>query len=140
MFERIRPDGKVIEIRGTPVPGGGFITTYVDMTARRAAEKLLSDSERRAREKSAALQITLAHMSQGLTMFDADGRLMVWNDRFVDMYGLPADGDDPRRQLCRHPEVLPAAPHLRERRRRLRRRAAAGDRPGPHLHRHLAPQ
>jgi diguanylate cyclase (GGDEF)-like protein/PAS domain S-box-containing protein len=89
LFERIRPDGRVIEIRGTPVPGGGFITTYVDMTARRAAEKLLSDSERRAREKSAALQITLAHMSQGLTMFDADGRLMVWNDRFVDMYGLP---------------------------------------------------
>jgi diguanylate cyclase (GGDEF)-like protein/PAS domain S-box-containing protein len=89
LFERIRPDGRVIEIRGTPVPGGGFITTYVDMTARRTAERLLSDSERRAREKSEALQITLAHMSQGLTMFDADGRLMVWNDRFVDMYGLP---------------------------------------------------
>ncbi|ALK10843.1 EAL and GGDEF domain-containing protein [Blastochloris viridis] len=91
LFERVRPDGTVVEIRGTPVPGGGFITTYVDMTARRAAEKLLSDSERRAREKSAALQITLAHMSQGLTMFDADGKLKVWNDRVVDMYGLPSD-------------------------------------------------
>jgi diguanylate cyclase (GGDEF)-like protein/PAS domain S-box-containing protein len=91
MFERLRPDGTVIEVRGTPIPGGGFITTYVDITARRAAEKLLSDSERRAREKSAALQITLAHMSQGLTMFDAEGRLMVWNDRYVEMYGLSPD-------------------------------------------------
>ncbi|NJL07951.1 MAG: PAS domain S-box protein, partial [Methylacidiphilales bacterium] len=91
MFERIRPDGTVIEVRGTPIPGGGFITTYVDITARRAAERLLSDSERRAREQSAALKITLAHMSQGLTMFDADGRLMVWNDRFVEMYRLPPD-------------------------------------------------
>ena len=27
MFERIRPDGTVIEVRGTPIPGGGFITT-----------------------------------------------------------------------------------------------------------------
>jgi diguanylate cyclase (GGDEF)-like protein/PAS domain S-box-containing protein len=91
IYERTRPDGTVIEIRGAPVPDGGFITTVVDVSARRAAERLLVESERRARETTATLQITLAHMSQGLTMFDADGRLEVWNDRFVDMYGLPPD-------------------------------------------------
>lgn len=37
-FERERPDGTVIEVRGAPVEGGGFVTTYVDVTERRRSE------------------------------------------------------------------------------------------------------
>lgn len=37
-FERVRPNGVVLEIRGVPLPGGGFITTYVDITERKRAE------------------------------------------------------------------------------------------------------
>ena len=33
-FERIRPDGTVLEVRGQPISGGGFITIYQDITAR----------------------------------------------------------------------------------------------------------
>ena len=91
LFERTRPDGTVLEVRGTPIQGGGFITTYTDVTARHAAEQQLTNGERQAREKSATLQLTLAHMSQGLSMFDAEGRLIVWNDRYVEIYGLPPD-------------------------------------------------
>lgn len=91
LFERIRPDGTVLEVRGTPIPGGGFITTYMDVTARHLVEKQLNDSERRAREQAATLEITLAHMRQGLSMFDADSRLMVWNDRYVEIYGMSPD-------------------------------------------------
>lgn len=32
VFERIRPNGMVLQIRGVPVQGGGFLTTYVDIT------------------------------------------------------------------------------------------------------------
>jgi len=39
-FERRRPDGTVIEIRGFPLPQGGFVTTYVDVTKRKKAETL----------------------------------------------------------------------------------------------------
>jgi PAS domain-containing protein len=63
----------------------------MDVTARHLVEKQLNDSERRAREQAATLEITLAHMRQGLSMFDADGRLMVWNDRFVEIYGMSPD-------------------------------------------------
>ncbi len=31
-MERIRPNGQVIAVRGTPLPGGGFVTTYTDIT------------------------------------------------------------------------------------------------------------
>jgi diguanylate cyclase (GGDEF)-like protein len=37
-FERERPDGVSIEIRGVPVEGGGFVTTYIDITERRRSE------------------------------------------------------------------------------------------------------
>lgn len=37
-FERVRPNGVVLEIRGVPLPDGGFITTYVDITERKQAE------------------------------------------------------------------------------------------------------
>ncbi len=37
-FERARPNGVVLEIRGMPMPDGGFVTTYIDITARKHAE------------------------------------------------------------------------------------------------------
>ena len=33
-----RPDGRVIEVRSTPVSGGGFVRTYTDITERKSAE------------------------------------------------------------------------------------------------------
>jgi diguanylate cyclase (GGDEF)-like protein/PAS domain S-box-containing protein len=38
-FERTRPDGSVLEIRGTPLPDGGFVTSYTDVTPRKRAEE-----------------------------------------------------------------------------------------------------
>ena len=49
-FERLRPDGTVLEIRRNPTPGGGFVTTYTDVTVRRRAE----EDARRAREAAEA--------------------------------------------------------------------------------------
>jgi diguanylate cyclase (GGDEF)-like protein len=37
-FERQRPDGSIIEVRGAPVEGGGFVTTYIDVTERHRNE------------------------------------------------------------------------------------------------------
>jgi PAS domain S-box-containing protein len=36
--ERIRPDGRVIEVRNNPVPGGGVVLIYSDITERKKAE------------------------------------------------------------------------------------------------------
>lgn len=39
--ERQFPDGSVVEIRGNPMPGGGFVATFTDVTAFRSAERAL---------------------------------------------------------------------------------------------------
>jgi diguanylate cyclase (GGDEF)-like protein/PAS domain S-box-containing protein len=41
-FERSRPDGTVLEVRGTPLPDGGFVTSYTDITERKRAEAELA--------------------------------------------------------------------------------------------------
>jgi PAS domain S-box-containing protein len=44
-YERTRPNGTVLEVRSVPLPGGGVVRTYSDITARRAAEHALRESE-----------------------------------------------------------------------------------------------
>ncbi|MEE4639360.1 MAG: PAS-domain containing protein [Wenzhouxiangella sp.] len=45
-IERPWPDGRIIEIRGNPMPGGGFVATFSDVTAfRKTAEALRQVNE-----------------------------------------------------------------------------------------------
>jgi len=59
VFQRRRPDGTVLEIRTNPLPGGGYVTTYSDITAHvQATAELAATNERleeRVRERTAAL-------------------------------------------------------------------------------------
>ena len=36
-IERLRPNGVWLEIRGTPIPSGGFVTSYINITERKQA-------------------------------------------------------------------------------------------------------
>jgi diguanylate cyclase (GGDEF)-like protein len=42
VYERTRPNGMVIEIRGVPLEGGGFVTTYFDVTEQRRTQALVA--------------------------------------------------------------------------------------------------
>ncbi len=42
VFERTRPNGTVLEIRGMPLQGGGFVTTYQDVTEQRRTQALVA--------------------------------------------------------------------------------------------------
>ncbi len=44
VHERQMPDGMVIEIRGTPTPGGGFVTSYADVSAYTRATRALQEA------------------------------------------------------------------------------------------------
>lgn len=53
--------------------------------------KALQDRDEELRTQNLWFNMALRNMSQGLCMFDAEQRLMVANDRFAEMYGLPLD-------------------------------------------------
>ncbi len=42
VFERTRPDGTVVEVRGVPIEGGGFVTTYFDVTEQRRSQSTIA--------------------------------------------------------------------------------------------------
>jgi diguanylate cyclase (GGDEF)-like protein len=43
IFERVRPNGRVIEIRGVPLAGGGFVTSYTDVTENRMQQAIIAE-------------------------------------------------------------------------------------------------
>ncbi|RTL67877.1 MAG: diguanylate cyclase [Hyphomicrobiales bacterium] len=42
VFERTRPNGRIVEVRGVPLPAGGFVVTYVDVTEQRRQQALIA--------------------------------------------------------------------------------------------------
>ncbi|KRG69749.1 regulator [Stenotrophomonas terrae] len=60
LSERIFPDNTIVEIRGNPMPGGGYVATFTDVTAFRMAEDALKRSnetlELRVQDRTARLE------------------------------------------------------------------------------------
>jgi diguanylate cyclase (GGDEF)-like protein/PAS domain S-box-containing protein len=59
-FERLRPNGIVLEVKGNPLPDGGFVSTYRDVTRHRQAENALraayDNAEQRVDERTRDLR------------------------------------------------------------------------------------
>jgi signal transduction histidine kinase/CheY-like chemotaxis protein len=68
-FERTRPNGMVLRVRGVPVPGHGFVTLYSDITAQR-------DAERQIREHNTLLETRVAERTAELRRSEAQMRLI----------------------------------------------------------------
>ncbi len=62
--ERTRPDGRIIEVRRNPVPGGGFVLIYADVTERKRSEQAIRvarDVAEAALRDLQAAQASLVH-------------------------------------------------------------------------------
>lgn len=74
-YERVRPDGTVLEVRGVPLPEGGFLTTYVDTT----------EQHRHVRHLDAVVD----HFPGGIALFDSDLRMVFCNAQLREMLNYP---------------------------------------------------
>jgi signal transduction histidine kinase/DNA-binding response OmpR family regulator len=54
--ERRRPNGRMIEFRNAPLPGGGAVRTFTDITARKAAEEQIAAARQQAEQAREAAE------------------------------------------------------------------------------------
>lgn len=94
-FERTNADGRILQVAGTPLRRGGFMTVYTDVSLQHSIQDEL---ERRVAERTEALKLSderlklianevpagIAHVDQNLTIQYA-------NTRFAAAYGLTTD-------------------------------------------------
>ena len=80
--ERTLPNGRVLEAQRRPMPGGGFISTFTDVTEIKRAEE---EVER----KSTLLSATLNVMNQGLVIYDAEQKLQLFNEAYLRLFAFP---------------------------------------------------
>jgi signal transduction histidine kinase/HAMP domain-containing protein len=89
-FERTRPDGTVLEIRHNPLPGGGTVIIYTDITERSHYEHTLAAARDQAEAANRTKSSFLANMSHELrTPLNA---ILGYTELMADgAYGEPAE-------------------------------------------------
>jgi len=100
-------DGRVIAYTVRPMADGGGMATHEDITeqrelsARLETQHELEDAqEEKLRTRNLQFDTAINNMSQGLCFFDGARRLIVCNDRYLEMYGLSRDRIHPGTTLA----------------------------------------
>ncbi len=84
---RRRPDGMILEINGSPIPGGGFVTRFRDVTAEKQQEADLADATRSSQRFKRFFELSQEMMG----IADKDGRLHTMNSAWTDQLGWTSE-------------------------------------------------
>ena len=76
-MEHTREDGLTLDIRSAPLPGGGFVTTYVNITDHKLTETLLRGA--------------IDAVNEAFVVYDPQDRLVFCNDKYRELYATSAD-------------------------------------------------
>ncbi|SIR69270.1 PAS domain S-box-containing protein [Sphaerotilus natans] len=76
-MEHTREDGLTLDIRSAPLPGGGFVTTYVNITEHKLTETLLRGA--------------IDAVNEAFVVYDPQDRLVFCNDNYRELYATSAD-------------------------------------------------
>lgn len=74
--------GRTLSVAYVPIHDGGWVITYEDITERERAEAAVREQKRR-------LDAALNNMAQGLCMFDENFQVVLFNERFIEIFGFP---------------------------------------------------
>jgi len=87
VVEHNLPDGRIIEVQGKGLTGGGAFGIYTDISDRKHAEKI---QEERIEELENQMGLeTLEHVDVGISIIDADLNVVHTNSVVSEMYGFP---------------------------------------------------
>jgi PAS domain S-box-containing protein len=87
------PSGRSVRVINEPLRDGGWVVTHEDITDQKHTEKTLSDArvkaeqaEREVRAAHARLQEAFDIVPEGLVLFDAEDRHVLWNRRYTELF------------------------------------------------------
>ena len=80
--ERTRSDGTILEVRRNPVPRGGFVTMYTDITRQRHAQSQIELARNR-------LNDAIESISDGFALWDSADELITFNARCRQLLNIP---------------------------------------------------
>jgi diguanylate cyclase (GGDEF)-like protein len=89
--EALMLDGRWLRISRSPTSDQGFIVLCSDISRMKAQERSLLERKVQLEQVNVQLDLALNNMAHGLCMFDPEKQLIICNDRYAKMYGLPAE-------------------------------------------------
>ena len=107
VFERVRDDGSVIEMRVNPLPGGGYVASFSDITEHKRTERALRESERNIRVYTDNVPVLIAYVDRDLVY-----RFV--NKAYEQAVGLDREAICGRRvhEVLRHESFLEREAHM----------------------------
>jgi diguanylate cyclase (GGDEF)-like protein len=94
-------DGRVYAVNHQPMADGGWVAIHQDITDLKKTEGALVESTEALKNSNARFAAALQNMSQGLCMIDGAQRVLVANERYRQIYGLPEELVTPGTPLSR---------------------------------------
>lgn len=98
-FERQRPNGKFIEVRGGPIPGGGFVSTLTDISERKQAEA-------RQKRDAAILRSIVEQLPVAFALKDEQRKFLMINSRFASWFGVDREAMLGQKSLMTTPSLF----------------------------------
>jgi diguanylate cyclase (GGDEF)-like protein len=98
-------NGRTIAIATNRMKDGGVVSVYADATETKKQLKALREREEQLRIQNLRFDVALNNMPHGLCMFDGNGRLIVCNRPYAELYRLPPELTRPGtslRDIMRH--------------------------------------
>src|SRR6185437_15618968 len=90
VFEH-RSGTREIRTTNTRMPGFGWVVTHEDVTEEVARSRFAEVREDALARQNVRFEAAVNNMPHGLAMFDGERRLVICNDAFRTLYGLPRD-------------------------------------------------
>jgi diguanylate cyclase (GGDEF)-like protein/PAS domain S-box-containing protein len=82
-------DGTIVSVINTAIAGGGWVAIHEDITERVHHEEATFQQATELARTNMRFNAALSNMAQGLCMYDDQKRLVVWNDRYAELYQVP---------------------------------------------------
>jgi len=81
-------DGRIIAVKHCPMENGGSVALYEDITEEKRRNGALESLSQKLGLQNLMFESALNNMIQGLCMFDADQNMIVYNRRYLEIYGF----------------------------------------------------